>query len=83
MKKIVSVVMAAVMVCMSAAGCSGQKPAETGSSQTAAGSESASPEGMAGAALGSVEHPEEQTYLWCSYESVSYTHLDVYKRQTK
>ena len=49
MKKIVSVVMAAVMVCMSAAGCSGQKPAETGSSQTAAGSESVSPEGMAGA----------------------------------
>ena len=49
MEKIVSVVMAAVMVCMSTAGCSGQKPAETGSSQTAAGSESASPEGMAGA----------------------------------
>ena len=50
MKKIVSVVMAAVMVCMSTAGCSGQKPAETGSSRPAAGSESASPEGMAGAA---------------------------------
>lgn len=30
MKKIVSVVMAAVMVCMSTAGCSGQKPAENG-----------------------------------------------------
>lgn len=79
MKKIVSVVMAAVMVCMSTAGCSGQKPAETGSSQTAAGSESASPEGMAGAALGSVEHPEEQTYLWCSYESTDDFMLMVYE----
>ena len=29
--------------------------------------------------LGSVEHPEEQTYLWCSYESTDDFMLMVYE----
>lgn len=78
MKKVFRIFMAAVMVCMSVAGCN-SKTAVSSNDQTTAGADGSASEILAGAALGGVEHPEDQTYLWCSYESTDDFMLMVYE----
>lgn len=78
MKKVFRIFMAAVMVCMSVAGCN-SKTSVSANDQTTAGADGSASEILAGAALGGVEHPEDQTYLWCSYESTDDFMLMVYE----
>lgn len=78
MKKVFRIFMAAVMVCMSVAGCN-SKTSVSANDQTTEGADGSASEILAGAALGGVEHPEEQTYLWCSYESTDDFMLMVYE----
>ena len=80
MKKILSLVLASAMVASSLAGCGSSKTAETQAPTTQAPAESAAPEGSDAA----TEAPAETVVAGAiedGAESVSYTHLDVYKRQ--
>lgn len=78
MKKKVSMVLAALLTAASVAGCS-SAPAETGGNQAAEGSGAATSEDVAGAAFGGVANPQDQTYLWVSYESTDDFMLMVYE----
>ena len=78
MKKVLSLAMAAVMVCMSVAGCnSGPNQEETKAQKESGGTEASGQ--LSGVSLGTVENPEDQTYLWCSYESTDDFMLMVYE----
>lgn len=83
MKKLLCVLMALAMLCAVTVGCSdgntAAAPTDSASSDTAADSTAADTPALLGAAFGGVEHPEEQTYLWCSYESTDDFMLMVYE----
>ena len=77
MKKRMCMLLAAILTAVSVAGCS-SAPAESGGSQTEEAAE-VSAQDVAGAAFGGVANPEEQTYLWVSYESTDDFMLMVYE----
>ncbi|MCB7318556.1 substrate-binding domain-containing protein [Lacrimispora sp. 210928-DFI.3.58] len=79
MKKVLSIVMAVVLGCVSITGCSAKANESETSSSTGAAAETADKEAVAGAAFGGVSNPGDQTYLWCSYESTDDFMLMVYE----
>lgn len=74
MKKVVCLLLALVLVCAGLSGC-GKK--ETAAPAPAA--PAATAEAIAKAGFGGVEKPEDQLYVWCSYESTDDFMLMVYE----
>lgn len=80
MKRLLSGFMAAAVVCMSMVGCSsGNAGAESTGAAPAPEAPAAEGQGMSGGNFGGVANPQDQTYLWCSYESTDDFMLMVYE----
>ena len=78
MKKTGTILLAALAACILFSGCAAEAPrAESPTSAPAASSESAPPASQPEASENAREGPGEE-----APEPVSYTHLDVYKRQS-
>lgn len=77
MKKRISMVLAAILMTVSVMGCS-SSPGDQ-ATQESGGTETAEAAGGTGSGFGGVENPEDQTYLWVSYESTDDFMLMVYE----
>ena len=77
MKKRISMVLAAILMTVSVMGCGSSQGERV--TQESSGTETAVAAGGTGSGFGGVENPEDQTYLWVSYESTDDFMLMVYE----